>query len=187
MFEIIEKFCKAHEYTIAALGSVGTLLAVLVSLWLGLLSIRASRTHLRAYATITTVVPPGVLAANATQFVTTEITNTGSVPARIPFSYFRLRLPFQRGVTLFQPCDAFVGQIIPKRPYPVDLPPNTSVSLFVCDLPQFRKNLAEIKAELSWFGKLRFRWFRLRIMTDDGRWFRIRIDGILRKNIRDLR
>jgi len=174
----MEHFFQSYQSTIAALGAVSTFAAVVIALCLAISSIGANRSKLKARATITSLVQPG-LAGSVPTFVTAEIVNTGALPLRLGLSFFRLRLPFQRGATMFLPQDSFSGQPMPKRQYPVVVQPNTSVSLFINGRDEFIQSLIDMKVELNWFGRVRFRWFRLCVLTDDGRWFRVRIDSIL--------
>jgi hypothetical protein len=173
MFDALERFTTQYQHAIAAVGVLSTLAAVVVSLWLGLYAVRAHRSKLRALLTVTTLFPHGVAGP---RFVTTEITNVGTLPLRIPFSHFRVRLPLQRGSTMFQPLDAFGHELVPKHSYPVTIQPNSSASFFISGEDELRDKLADFRQKLGILGKLRYKWLAFYVLTDDGRWFRCRLD-----------
>ena len=182
----VEEFLASHSHTIAAVEAISTFAAVAVSLTLAIASKGAIRTRLRARATITTLFQPagGAAFVAGPRFVTVDITNIGPLPLRIPLSFFRLRVRLKRGVTLFQPTDAFADQLVPQRHYPIEVQPNSSVSLFIVDPTRFNEMLGEQANSGGFWNRLRFRFFRLLVLTDDGRWFRVRIDELVRREIK---
>lgn len=185
MWDEIEQFCEAHQHTIAALGAVSTP-AVLVSLALALLAHRASRTHIKAHASISVILHPTLEGKPKPEYLTVAIINVGSLPAMIPFGFFQWVVPFRGGRWMINPWDASRHDPwIPQRNYPVEIRPRGSATIFLSDMATFRTNMIEMLHEvhrLSW----RVRFIRAIVATDDARIFKVKLDQKLRHELLKL-
>ena len=180
MFKTIDDFCAANQHTIEALGALGTLLAVVVSLYL---ASRASRTRLRAWLAISVIMGTG--AKTAPTYLTLSVTNIGTMPLSIPFSHFRWHLPFRKGVWLVNPLDSYPSSLIPQRKYPFKIGAKEAELIYLSDMDAFEAAVRVMWRGLSWFDRLRFRWLHARVRAEDGSTFRVSIDKSVRKRIRE--
>jgi hypothetical protein len=88
MLNWLEQFSEANQHTIAALGAVSTLAAVVVSLVLASIAQRSSRTRIKASASVRVIVHSTLEGKPKPEYVTVAITNVGLLPGIIPFSFF---------------------------------------------------------------------------------------------------
>jgi len=89
----MEEFFTAYQHTFMALGALGTVAAVVTSLTLAILALRADRTRLKAYA------DAGVYSSDqhgVTQCLRVTITNEGKSPFRVRAECFFWKMPFSR-------------------------------------------------------------------------------------------
>jgi hypothetical protein len=181
MWADVEQFFEAHQHTVAAVGAVGTVGAVIVSLWLAALARRAHRTRIRVSLAIS-VIQHSSIQGEKPRYLTVTIRNLGTLPASIPFTYFRWKLPFSRADWFVTPWDYTAHDTwVAQRKYPSEVAPRKSETFFVTDVDQMRRVLHGIARD-AW-PRWRFRFLRARVLTDDGIYFRAKIDRSVRKEL----
>lgn len=127
MWAELEKFFTAHEHTVAAAEAFGTVSAVIVSLFVALLAHRAHKTRVRATLSISVIRHPSLQGKEKPRYLTVSIQNDGLLPAGIPFTYFRWKLPFARTDWFITPWDYTAHDPwIPQRKYPFEIAPRKS-------------------------------------------------------------
>jgi hypothetical protein len=186
MFDTIEVFFRAHQYTTAALGVAATFSAVILSLVLALVSQRANRTRIKARASISVILHSTLEGKAKPTHVTVFVRNVGIMPVMIPFSFFHWRVPFGRAGWLVNPWDSQGDKWVPKKTYPVEIKPRSSENFFLGEISVFRTELRNMFAGANFLQRLRFRFLRARVLTDDGRMFNVILDRSLRKELRTL-
>jgi hypothetical protein len=133
---------------------------------------------------------PKFLHANGPQtgpgYLTVTITNIGTFPLRIPYSFFALKLPLSRRGTvwLVLPVDYYGSAEIPKWRYPVEISPRSQELLMLCDWPTLEGQTKKIWNQLSRFEKARFRFLSWVVCTDDGRVFKAKVSKTVREAMR---
>ena len=189
MLEGFEQFCKDHEKTIAFVEAVSTLAVVVVSVALAFLSQRANRTRIRTLANRSLIQHSTLAGRPNPRYVTVNITNLGILPVSIGMSFFAWKLPFTRGGIWVMPWDyAQHDEWVPQKKYPAKIEPRTSESFFLHDMTTFREAIAELMPpKANALRRLRGRFLRAYVITDDGRRFRVRFGEGLRQELRALR
>ncbi len=189
MFNELEEFLKAHQYTTTALGVVGTFSAVLVALVLALVSQRANRTRVKASASIRVIMHSTLEGKATPTYVTVYVRNAGVMPVMIPFWFFHWRAPFsRRGRWNVNPWDYSQGdEWVPQKRYPFEIKPRCSEIFFLGEISVFRSEMRRVFAEANYFKRLCFHFLRARVETDDGKMFNVRLDRSLRKELQTLR
>ena len=86
----IEQFATEHQHTAELFTAIGTVGAVIVSLWL---AARAARTGLKARASLKRLSGQEIDPQNAPTFLVLQVTNTGSVTLRLPAELFKWKVP----------------------------------------------------------------------------------------------
>jgi hypothetical protein len=173
MFDALEQFSQAHQHTIAALGAVSTFIAVVVSLALALLAQRASHTRIMARVSASVILHPSLEGKPNPEYVTVSITNIGNLPALIPLSFFRWKVPFGGGSWIVNPWDYQQhDQWVPQR--------------FLTDLAGFRATMAEMFNEVRYY-RWRLRFVRAIVITEDGMIFKAKIDKKIRGEVAKAR
>jgi hypothetical protein len=190
VLEAIEAFCQSHQYTINALTALGTLGAVVVSLWLARAADAANATRLSAYAEIMLIVEPGASVA-APRFIAIRVTNDGVFALRLSYSFFSWAAPFKRTRFMAQPIDdagnAARPRLVPPRTYPADILPRHSETFFISEIGQFRDSFATFFFEASILERLPYYLLAPVITTDDGKEFSVRVGRSLRKELGQFR
>jgi hypothetical protein len=188
MFNDLEEFFKAHQYTTVALGVIGTFSAVVVSLTVALLSQRANRTRIKALASISIIMHSTLEGKEPPTYITISIRNVGVLPAVIPYSFFRWRVPFSRGAWIINPWDGSThDEWVPQKRYPVEINPRHSQTFFLADVNAFRDELKKMLGKASFFERCCFRFLKAEVLTDDGKVFRVKLDWGLRTELRAAR
>jgi hypothetical protein len=179
---MIEEFFTAHQHTIEAITAVGTVGAVVTSLWLAWRARRAERTKLRAFANLVTFFHPTIDPKSAPQFLRISITNQGRWALRIPASFFYWKVPFMRDVMAIPgPLDLVGSHWIEKKSYPIVLAPRTSESFFLSDLAKFKQTVKSMRGADTFVDRLRLRFIRAFVETDDGEKFRVKLSREIRQ------
>jgi len=80
MFDAIEQFSQAHQYTIAAISAASTFAAVVVSLVLALIAQRTNRTRIKAHASVSYIDHATLRGKPKPKYLTVMITNVGVIP-----------------------------------------------------------------------------------------------------------
>ena len=173
-----------YPYLISAIAALGTYAAVVVSLMIALWAQRANKTKLVARIYVVDIILEGVAVKKPPQYITVSITNTGTMPLRIPLLFLSWRLPFQWRTTFaVSPLDFFKGYpYIPQRSYPVEIPPRAN-ECFHVGTPDLQKKEAIEIWKKYWWRLYIFRWFvRFRVATEDGYGFKV----IMSKEVRRI-
>jgi hypothetical protein len=183
----LEEFFKAHQYTVAALGVLGTFSAVTVSLIVALVSQRASRTRIKARAAMS-IIMHDTIGPNYPTYVTVDITNLGIVSVEIPMSFFFWRLPFKPGFFLVTPMDySNEDPWVPQKRYPIEIKPRTSQSFYLSGIDLFCQLAQEKFVGQTFLERLRSRFLGAMVRTSDGKMFDVRLDKSIRDELRKVR
>jgi hypothetical protein len=106
----------------------------------------------------------------------------------IPMSHFSWRLPFARSVFTIMPLDySQSDQWIPQRKYPAEIKPRSSELFFLSEIQMFREYAQKDLIGSSFLSRLRSRFVKGRVFTEDGKLFDAVFDSSLRKELSDLR
>lgn len=187
----LEQFSKTHEYTIAALSAIGTVLAafatvaaVLVSLYLAR---RSDTVRLRALLSI------GLSPTDPSQLVILQINNIGvRAGALAPPPFFEWTIPFRRkrqpGTMLSSVNSAYS---INRDKAPNEITLGSPMNIHVTDIDTFRtkfgRELPFIEHQkLRYFPKTRLKRLGAVIYTDDDRCFRVTFAKAMADEIRSL-
>jgi len=182
----LEAFFKAHQYTIAALAAISTFAAVVVSLVVTYISLKASHTRLNARASVQLIIHSSLEGQPEPTYLCVSITNRGNLPATLPFAFFYWKLPFARGLLLISPLDFFGDRWFPKRQYPIEINPRQSETVCLSEISVFRKMCREKLMGSNVFDRLRFLCLHAFIVSADGRKFKVRLDRSVRKELRAI-
>ena len=179
---MIEEFFKAHQYTIAAIAAAGTLAAVVTSLALAFLARRADRTRLKARADIVRIFDaPLDGKSGPTKFLKVRITNIGKFPLQIPSVFFYWKVPFKRAPMVIMPLDMTGSALIDKKSYPIEVAPRMRENFFISDLANFKQTVKSMRGADTFADRLRLRFIRAVVETDDGRTFRVKLHRGIRQ------
>jgi hypothetical protein len=170
----IEEFCKAHQYTIAALAAVGTCSAVVAALWIAL---RADRTRISAFAAIT-------YWQYQRPYLTVRIHNNSLFPVTVQPSFFYLKIPLRARDYLTAPMDFVSDQFIKAKRYPVNIPARDGRLFVLCEIEMLQDLFRAKNSNMNrWGGWL----YRAYVTTVDGKSVRVRLDASVRNELRKLR
>jgi len=159
---------------------------VVVSLGLALLSMRANRTRIRALANRSLIYHATLEGKPYPRYITVNITNLGILPVSIGLSFFAWKLPFTKGGMWVNPWDVTQhDEWVPQKKYPAKIEPRASESFFLHDMTTFHEAMAElVPAKANLLRRLRARFLRAYVITDDGRRFLVRFGEGLRQELR---
>jgi hypothetical protein len=169
---MIEEVFKAHQYTIAAIAAAGTVFAVITSLWLAWRANRADRTRLKAEAHLGLIA--STIEKSASTFLSVRITNQGRWPLRITANFFCWKVPFKRGFRGVIPLDLTGSPLIPQKHYPTEISPRASADFYISEVKRMR-------GANTFADRLRFRFIRAFVQTDDGETFRVKLSPAVRE------
>ena len=114
-----------------------------------------------------------------------DVTNIGLMRAKVNSFCLLWNYPFAEHSYLFQPHDAFVGDpIVPYAAYPVTIEPNESHGIVFISEDAFFKMFTDEKIQ-SFLGRLFARFMTLKINTDDGRVFKVKLNKQIRSIIKE--
>lgn len=200
-FQCVEGFFKAYQYTFEALGAIGTLLAVIISLFFGYRSLKTGETNISASVYVSTLVTKEPNESKQTAkgtYITVSITNQGIFPVRIPFYFFAYNSLIRQkgfGYAVVNPLDGFnVDPYIPKKIYPFIIEPKRNETFFAGNESELITNIVDSfyksKNNLTKLSIKRYiplllyiYFIRIKIRTEDGKLFNAKIDKKLRKEI----
>ena len=178
MLDAIEQFATKYQHTAELLTAIGTVGAVITSLAIAFFAARQNRTQLNANVYISIFVPGD----DEPSLLTVAITNRGNMPLLIPYGFFNWKLPFKKGYMMAQPLDSRPTPWIAQKQYSVEIAPRTSERFFLSDEVTLRSEVKRMRGQYSSIGRLRFRFIRALIWTDDGMKFRAKLS----KDIADM-
>ena len=179
-FQLIEEFLKAHEHTIAAITAVGTVGAVVTSLWLAWRANRADRTRLKARADIVLIFHVPIDGKSVPKFLKVSITNIGKFPLHIPSVFFYWKVPFKREFMEVPPLDLTGSPLIPPQHYPSVISPRASAGFTISDVDTFKQEVKRMRGADTLADRLRFRFIRAYVHTDDGETFKVKLSPQVR-------
>lgn len=182
----IEIFFKDHQHTLAALAALSTLAAVVVSLVVTYISQRSNRTRIKANVTVNLILHSSLEGKPQPKYICVSVTNLGIMPATIQFAFFCWKLPFERGSFLVNPLDFYGDDWFPKRTYPIEIKPRSSVMVCLSEISVFREMCRDKIIGNRVFNRFRFRFMRAIVVTDDSKIFKVRLDRSLRKELRAI-
>ena len=178
---MIEEFFKAHQYTIAAVAAAGTLAAVVTSLGLAWGARLANRTKLKAVANIMLIFSTPIDGREIPKFLQVRITNNGKWPVHIPANFFYWKMPFKREYMTVIPLDQSGHHLIPPKNYPKEVLPRTTEHFHISDLPTFKQEAKRLRGADTTADRLRRRFIRAYVRTDDGTTFRVKLSPEVRQ------
>jgi hypothetical protein len=117
---------------------------------------------------------------NAFEFLTVSITNRGKFSLRIPSAFFYWKVPLKRGVIMIFPLDFYGTALIEKRSYPIEVAPRASETFLISDGTVFKQDVKRFRVDTI-AHRLRFRFIRAFVVTDDGETFRVKLSSEVRK------
>jgi hypothetical protein len=187
-----EAFFGRHQHTISAIEALSTFAVVVLSLVLALISQRASRTRAKAFVEINAMHHAN-LGDRRPAYVTVSIQNAGLYPLSIPLSFFCWYVPFEwekplsrRGWSVIPWDYSQEDPLVPQKRYPVEIKPRGSEMFFLADAATFHQQFEEIFAATNRFQRVRFRFLKARIVTDDGKLFNVKFGRVLQRRFREL-
>jgi hypothetical protein len=187
MLRWLEQLSEANQHTIAALGAISTLAAVVVSLVLALIAQRSNRTRINARATVSVMLHSTLEGRPKPKYVTVTITNVGLMPVMIPFSFFHWKMPFKGGSWMINPWDySQHDPWVPQRTYPAEIRPRGSATFFLSEIDRFRSTMAEMLQEVRHL-RWRVRFIKAIVLTDDGKIFKVKLDRTIRRELAKVR
>jgi hypothetical protein len=182
----LEHFLGHYPHVVAGLEAVSTFAAVVVSLSLAALARRANQTKLRARLYIAQLIQQGIDRRNPPEYIVLSITNTGILPLRIPFAFFYWKIPFRRSLMLIRPLDSFQGADphLPSRPYPIEIRPRTSETIYLRTLHFARDNFKEMRQGKNRAMRFLSGFMKAKVTTEDGRTFNLKLSKDIRHEIK---
>ena len=184
----IEELFKAHQYTVAALGVLGTFAAVSLPSSTRSLHCEASRTNLRAHAAINVIHHSSLLGAERPKYLVVSIRNLGIMPVHIPMGFFHWKIPLKSGLYEVLPLDhSAVDEWAPQRQYPVEIKTRGSATFFLSDIGMFQEYVLKDFVGTTFWSRFRSRFISALIFTDEGKIFKVTLDSSLRKEMARLR
>ena len=179
----IEDLLGQYSHIVAAIGALSTFAAVVVSLVIALWAQRGNRTQLIASMYIVDLVWEGVRVQKPPQYITVAITNTGTMPLRIPFAFLYWKMPFQwRTAFVVTPLDCFKGDpYIAQKPYPIEIRPRANEYFYVGTPDLQKKENTEMWKKYPWRLYFLRRFIRFMVGTEDGQKFRVKMSKEIRR------
>ena len=182
-----EEFFKAHQFTIAAFGVIGTFLAVVVALFSSVAALRVSRTRISARVSINAIHHKSLEGRERPKYLTVRISNLGTMPVHIPLGFFHWKLPFHSGVFTVVPHDYSGDQLVAQKKYPVEIKARGTQTFFLSSIGMFHDTARQHLIGKSIWSRLRSRLLSAFVTTDDGKTFNVEIERPLRKELAHLR
>ena len=179
----LEQFLGRYPHLITALEAASTFAAVAISLCLAVASWRGRKTRLRARVHKSLL----IIGELKRTYVTINIMNTGLFPLRIPLSFFLLKIPFRKITWAMMVLDAFdTIHPVPKRKYPIEIPPRASEIFYIGDITTFRPSLYQQVKKTKGLTRTLFKFVRVIVVTDDGRYFTAKVDKDVREEFKAI-
>lgn len=175
----MEAFFESYGHTFSALGAIGTLLAVIISLYFGYRAMKSNDAKITAYISISILTTP-----NTPKYIVVTIRNTGLMPVSIPFSFLNFRLPFSSAAFLITPLDFYSADInISQKSYPCKIEPKHSEMFFVSTTDLFFRNGGNpFEMKISYWL---LNFIRAEIHISDGSIFKVKLSKKIKKMIKE--
>ena len=121
-------------------------------------------------------------------YVTVDVTNLGIIPVVIPMSFFFWRVPFKHGFFLVTPMDySQEDSWVPQKRYPIEIKPRSSQSFYLSGIDVFLQQARDKFVGRTFLERLRYRFLRASVRTDDGKMFNVKLDKSIRHEFRKVR
>jgi hypothetical protein len=117
----------------------------------------------------------------APRFLKVSITNIGKFPLHISSGFFYWKVPFRGEVMQVMPLDLSGSPLIPPKRYPTEISPRASASFTISDMPLFEQEAKRMRGANTLADRLRFRFVRALVRTDDGETFRMKLSPGVRE------
>jgi hypothetical protein len=170
------------------LGMLGTFAAVVVALFNSMAALRASRTKIRAHASINVIHHSSLQGREQPRYLVVFIRNLGIMPVHIPMGFFQWKLPLKRGRHEVLPLDySAVDEWAPQRKYPVEIKPRGSDTFFLSNISMFRDYALKDFIGTTVLSRFRSRFISAYVFTDEGKVFKVKLGSSLRKELARLR
>lgn len=166
----MEEFFKGYQHTFSALGAVGTLLAVIVSLYFGYKALKTQKTQIKANLGIYNIT------GTDKQYLAINIRNVGLIPCTIPCFFFCFKVPFCGTSFALNTLDSLGEDIninIKKYPYKIEAKQSELFVLSYIDAV-ILKNINERLIN----------FIRAEIYTDDGSAFKVKVSKKIKSEIK---
>ena len=182
----MEDFFKDYQYTFSAMAAIGTMLAVTLSLWLSSNQHRSKivadvdkRVIDRKNGVMISVARYTDITKDDVEYVTVHISNVGLMSVSIPYQLCYIKKPFSKKFLVVDTMDSKHNNqsLVPQKNYPVKIEPNHSKIFFLSDLESLKKGLDQ-------FGFFSRFFIGFYVSTGDGREFKAKMSGALRRDIR---
>ncbi len=185
----LEEFSKAHEHTIAALSTIGTVLAAFATVAAVLVSLclarRGETVRLRALLSI------GLSPTDPPHLVNLQIDNIGLRVGSLAPQFFEWRIPFQRKrqpETMANIMNAVY--LVNRDKINNEITVGSPMNIQIGDVDTFRRaftrELALIDRKLRRFSKTRLERLGAVIYTSDDRQIRVKFSRAMADEIRSL-
>jgi hypothetical protein len=176
----LEDFFKAHHDTIAALGVIGTFLAIAVALFSSFIALWGPRPRIRGLVSVKRVDGPR---RDSLEFLVVTIRNLSVAPIHIPPEFFLWKFPLQRPFFPWYPLES--DEWGHERRDTVQINGRGSETFFLYPLHVFKERAAGSFAKTV-FGRLRLRFLSFVVLTEEGKFFKVKLDRTIRNDIRLL-
>jgi hypothetical protein len=187
VWEAVEHFATEHQHTISALEAFSTFSAVVVSLALAIMSVRASRTKLKASLAVNVIIHDSINPDERPEVLAVSITNVGTIALHVPFAFFSWKVPLRRGYMTVNPMDFYAGDTwIPQKKYPVEVAPKITVFFYLSDHETFRDVMFTEFQRLGFLHRQAARLVHAIVLTADGRKFKVKVSKQLRRELREF-
>jgi hypothetical protein len=170
------------------LGVFGTFAAVVVALFNSVAALRASRTKLRARASINVIYQSSLQGQQKPKYLVVSIRNLGIMPVHIPMGFFHWKLPLRRGLYEVLSLDhSAQDEWAPQRKYPVEIKARGSDTFFLSYISMFQEYVLKDFVGTTVWSRFRSRFISASVFTDEGKVFKVTLDSSLRKEMARLR
>jgi hypothetical protein len=115
------------------------------------------------------------------KFLKVFITNIGRFPLHISSGFFYWKVPFRREFMHVWPLDYLGSPLIPSKHYPTEISPRASESFTICDVASLEQEAKRMRGADTFANRVRFRFIKGFVQTDDGRKFRVKLSSNIRQ------
>ena len=77
--------------------------------------------------------------------------------------------------------DLIGPDFIPSKDYPTEISPRASANFYISDLPTLEREAKRMRGADTFADRLRFRFIRAFVRTDDGETFRVKLSASARQ------
>ncbi|MCB5943693.1 hypothetical protein [Acidocella sp. KAb 2-4] len=173
---LLESFGSHYPHAIDVLGTLGTWAAVVVALSASYLAKRQALPRIRAEVSVRCLVyGDGRPRERWPEYVVLKLTNVGAIPVRVNSHMFSWSVRNRSGVWLVNNVDYSGDTHVPRRQYPLVMPPRTSEIIYLSSLERFKEAIPKILPQSRLPAFLLKSFFGGVVFTDDGSRFAVSI------------